>query len=65
MGKKASFTDFKLTAVSQRDHHASVQINSQVVLFNQLQGNKAMADVTVHQSYNFKQLGQLAPFATG
>ena len=33
---EASFACFHLTAVSQRDHHASVQINSQMVLFDQL-----------------------------
>ena len=34
---------FHLTSVSQHDHHASVQINGQVVLLDQLRGNKAMA----------------------
>ena len=42
-GHGASFACFHLTAISQRDHHASVQINGQVVLFDQLRGNKAMA----------------------
>ena len=47
-GHRASFVYFHLTAVSQNDHHASVQINGQVVLFNQFRGNKAMTGATVH-----------------
>ena len=35
-GHRASFTCFHLTAVSQHDQHASIQINNQMVLFNQL-----------------------------
>ena len=31
----ASFVRFLLTAISQCDHQASVQINGQMVLFNQ------------------------------
>ena len=34
-GHRASFTCFHLTAISQRDHHASVQISGQMVLFDQ------------------------------
>ena len=62
---RASFTHFYLTAVSQRDHHASVQINSQVVLFDQLCSKKAMAGATVNQSYNIKWLELLSSYATG
>ena len=64
-GSRASFACFHLTAVSQCEHHASVQINDQMVFFNQLRSNKAVAGTTIHQSYNIKQLGQLAPFTTG
>ena len=32
----ASFARFHLTTVSQHDHHASVQINGQMVLLDQL-----------------------------
>ena len=35
-GYRASFAYFYLTAVSQHDHHASAQINRQMVLFNQM-----------------------------
>ena len=59
----ASFSYFHLTAVSQRDHHASVQIDGQVELFDQLRGNKSMAGATVYQSYNIQWLDQLALFS--
>ena len=64
-GHGASFARFHLTAVCQCDHHASVQVNGQVVLFDQLRGNKAMAGATVHQSCNSKWLDQLPSFETG
>ena len=35
-GHIASFTHFHLTTISQRDHHASLQINGKLVLFEQL-----------------------------
>ena len=63
-GHAASFVYFHLTAISQHDYHASVQINGQMVLFDQLRSNKAMAGTTVNQSYNIKRIAQLAPFAT-
>ena len=49
-GHRSSFARFHLAAVSQCDHHASVQIDGQVVLFDQLRGNKAMAGTAVHCS---------------
>ena len=61
----ASFTHFYLTAISQHDYHASVQIGGQFVLFNQFCSNKAVAGATVYQRYNIQRLDQLAPFATG
>ena len=33
---RASFACFHLTAISQRDHHASVQVIGQIVFFYQL-----------------------------
>ena len=53
-GHGASFTCFHLTAISQCDYHASVQIDSQLVLFDQLCSNKAVDDATVYQSYNIQ-----------
>ena len=35
-GHGARFEHFHLTAISQCEHHASVQIDSQMVLFDQL-----------------------------
>ena len=64
-GHGASFIHFHLTVVSHHDHHASVQINGQVVLFDQLCSNKTMAGATVNQRYNIQCIEKLAPFATG
>ena len=47
-GHGASLAHFHLTAVSQHDHRASVQIENQVVLLNLLRGNKAIAGATFH-----------------
>ena len=35
-GHGASFAHFQLTTISKRDHHASVQIDGQMVLLDQL-----------------------------
>ena len=65
MGTEQVSHVFHLTAISQHDYHASVQIDGQLVLFDQLCSNKAVAGATVYQSYNIQQLAQLAPFVTG
>ena len=62
---RASFRCCHLTAVSQRNYHASAQNDGQLVLFNQLCSNKAVAGATINQSYNVHLLGLLAPSATG
>ena len=56
-GYGASFAHCHLTAVSQRNYHASAQIDSQLVLFDQLCSNKAVAGATIYQSYNIQRLG--------
>ena len=48
----ASFRHCHLTAISERNYHASAQNDSQLVLFNQLCINKAVAGATINQSYN-------------
>ena len=55
-GYKASFARFHLTAISQRNYHASAQIDSQLILFNQLCSNKTVNGATIYQSYNTQQL---------
>ena len=40
------------------------QNDGQLVLFDQLCRNKAVAGATIHQSYNIQQLGLLSPSAT-
>ena len=52
MGIESSFRCCHLTAISQRNYHASAQNNGQLVLFDQLCSNKAVADATINQSYN-------------
>ena len=47
---KASFGCYHLTAISQQNYHASAQNDSQLVLFNQLCSNKAVAGATTNQS---------------
>ena len=64
-GYGASFTRFHLTAVSQQNYHASAQIDSQLVLFDQLCNNKAVAGAIIYQSYNIQRLILLALLATG
>ena len=49
-GHRASFAYFHLTAVSQHDYHVSVQIVGQLVLFDKLCSNKAVAGATINQS---------------
>ena len=47
-GYGASFTRFHLTAISQLNQHASAQIDGQLVLFDQLCSNKAVAGATIN-----------------
>ena len=63
-GYGASFRCCHLTAVSQRNYHASAQNDSQLVLFDQICSNKAVAGATINQSYNIHPLGLLAPSTT-
>ena len=51
-GYGASFRHCHLTPVSQRNYHASAQNDGQLVLFDQLCSNKAVASATINQSYN-------------
>ena len=62
---KASFRCCHLTAVSQRNYHASAQNDGQLVLFDQLCSNKTVASATINQSYNIQILDLLAPSKTG
>ena len=57
------FFFYWLTSISQYDYHTSVQIDGQLVLFEQLFRNKAVAGATINQSYSIKRLVQLAPFS--
>ena len=61
----ASFRCCHLTAISQRYYHACAQNDGQLVLFDQLCSNKAVAGATINQSYNIQLLNLLAPSATG
>ena len=47
-GYRASFRRCHLTAVSQRNYHASAQNNGQLVLFDQLCSNKAVSGATIN-----------------
>ena len=47
-GYGASFRYCHLTAVSQRNYHASAQNEGQLVLFDQLCSNKAVAGTTIN-----------------
>ena len=47
-GYRASFTCFHLTTISQRNYHASAQIDGQLVLFDQLCSNKAVAGANIN-----------------
>ena len=64
-GYGASFRHCHLTDVSQRNYHANAQNDGQLVLFDQLCSNKAMAGTTINQSYNIQLLELLTPSATG
>ena len=48
-GYGASFRRCHLTAISQRNYHASAQNDDQLVLFGQLCSNKAVAGATINQ----------------
>ena len=61
----ASFRCCYLTAVSQHNYRASAQNDGQLVLFDQLCSNKAVASTTINQSYNIQLLGLLSPSTTG
>ena len=60
-----NFRHCHLTAISQRNYYASAQNDGQLVLFNQICSNKAMAGITINQSYDIQLLCLLAPFTTG
>ena len=47
-GHRESFALFHLAAISQCNHHASAQIDGQLILFNQLCSNKAVAGDTIN-----------------
>ena len=47
-GYEASFARFYQISYSQRNHHASAQIEGQLVLFDQLCSNKAVAGATIN-----------------
>ena len=64
-GYGASFRCCHLTAVSQCNYHASAQNDSQLVLFDLLCSNKAVAGATINQSYNIQLLDLLFPSKTG
>ena len=64
-GYRASFRCCHLAAISQCNYHASAQNDGQLVLFNQLCSNKAVAGTTINQSYNIQILDLLAPSTTG
>ena len=64
-GYRISFRCCHLTAISQLDYHASVQIDGQLVLFDQLCSNKSVAGATINQSYNVQWIYQLAPLEQG
>ena len=50
-----------LTSVSQCYYHACAQNSGQLVLFEQLCSNKAVAGATINQIYNIQLLDLLAP----
>ena len=60
-GYGASFRCCHLTAISQCYYHACAQNDGQLVLFDQLCSNKAVAGATINQSYNIQLLDLLAP----
>ena len=64
-GYGESFRLFHLTAISQRNYHASIQNDDQLVLFEQLYSNKAVAGATINQSFNIQLLDLLSPSAIG
>ena len=63
-GYGASFRCCHLTAISQCNYHSSAKNDSQLVLFNQLCSNKAVAGATINQSYKIHLLGLLTPSVT-
>ena len=62
---RASFRHYHLIAVSQCNYHASAQNDGQLVLFDQLCSNKAVAGATINQRYNVQLLYLLSPSTTG
>ena len=51
-GYRASFRCCHLTSISQCYYHACAQNDGQLILFDQLCSNKAVAGTTINQSYN-------------
>ena len=47
-GYGASFRCYHLTAISQHNYHASAQNDGQLLLFDQLCSNKAVASATIN-----------------
>ena len=64
-GYRAHFRYCHLAAISQRNYHASAQNDSQLVLFDQLYGNKTVGDATISQGFNVHLLDLLALSTTG
>ena len=64
-GYGAGFRCFHLTDVSQCYYHACAQNDGQLVLFDHLCRNKAVAGATINQSYNMHLLDLLLPSTTG
>ena len=64
-GYGASYRCCHLTAVSQRNYHASAKNDGQLVLLDQLCSNKTVAAATINQSFYVQLLGPLAPSTTG
>ena len=64
-GYRASFRCCHLTVVGQCNYHASAQNDSQLVLFDQICSNKAVAGATINQIYNIQLLKLVALSTTG
>ena len=60
-GYRSSFRCRNLTAISQRYYHACAQNDGQLVLFDQICSNKAVAGAIINQSYNVQLLEPQAP----
>ena len=65
MGTEQVSIHCHLTAISQHYYHACAQNDDQLVLFDQLCSNKAVACATINQIYNIQLLYLLAPSSTG